>query len=113
MKLLFLLLLFFFRMDESTVGKTSVSSSVTGTSLLDFYIGLGLAVSSSLFIGSSFIIKKKALIKLAQNADCSQRASEGGFGYLKEWIWWLGVITSLFVLFCFVLFFFKFFRIVY
>lgn len=81
------------RMEEGTTSKQPVSSSVTGASLLDFYIGLGLAVSSSLFIGSSFIIKKKALIKLAQNADCSQRASEGGFGYLKEWLWWLGVIT--------------------
>ncbi|UMM21833.1 hypothetical protein L5515_003344 [Caenorhabditis briggsae] len=58
----------------------------------DFYIGLGLAVSSSLFIGSSFIIKKKALLKLA-SGDTSQRASEGGYGYLREWMWWMGVIT--------------------
>ncbi|CAD6185626.1 unnamed protein product [Caenorhabditis auriculariae] len=58
----------------------------------DFYIGLGLAVSSSLFIGSSFIIKKKALLKLA-GGDLSQRASEGGYGYLREWLWWMGVIT--------------------
>ncbi|PAV89087.1 hypothetical protein WR25_08942 [Diploscapter pachys] len=65
------------------------SSHIAGP---DFYIGLGLAVSSSLFIGSSFIIKKKALIKLA-NGDVSQRASEGGFGYLREWLWWAGVIT--------------------
>uniref|UniRef100_A0A0N5ABT7 Magnesium transporter NIPA2 n=1 Tax=Syphacia muris TaxID=451379 RepID=A0A0N5ABT7_9BILA len=79
-----------YRMDKSS--QPSVSS-VTDASMLDFYIGLGLAVSSSLFIGSSFIIKKKALIKLAQSSDCSQRASEGGFGYLKEWVWWLGVIT--------------------
>lgn len=57
-------------------------------SLVDFYIGLGLAISSSLFIGSSFIIKKKALIKLAGAAEYSrQRASEGGYGYLKEWLW--------------------------
>uniref|UniRef100_A0AC34R0M6 Magnesium transporter NIPA2 n=1 Tax=Panagrolaimus sp. JU765 TaxID=591449 RepID=A0AC34R0M6_9BILA len=61
--------------------------------LVDFYIGLGLAVSSSLFIGSSFIIKKKALIKLANTTDLSKRASEGGYGYLKEWLWWMGVIT--------------------
>ncbi|VDN89658.1 unnamed protein product [Brugia pahangi] len=60
--------------------------------LLDFYIGLSLAISSSLFIGSSFIIKKKALIKLAQ-VDCTHRASEGGFGYLREWLWWFGVLT--------------------
>uniref|UniRef100_A0A1I8EHA6 Magnesium transporter NIPA2 n=1 Tax=Wuchereria bancrofti TaxID=6293 RepID=A0A1I8EHA6_WUCBA len=60
--------------------------------LLDFYIGLSLAISSSLFIGSSFIIKKKALIKLAQ-VDFTHRASEGGFGYLREWLWWFGVLT--------------------
>lgn len=64
--------------------------------LVDFYIGLGLAVSSSVFIGSSFIIKKKALIKLANATDVSKRASEGGYGYLKEWLWWMGVITSRF-----------------
>lgn len=68
-------------------------SSASGSPLVDFYIGLGLAISSSLFIGSSFIIKKKALIKLAQT-DCTQRASEGGYGYLREWLWWFGVLTS-------------------
>ncbi|CAD5221079.1 unnamed protein product [Bursaphelenchus okinawaensis] len=60
--------------------------------LVDFYIGLGLAVSSSIFIGSSFIIKKKALIKLA-TANGAYRASEGGYGYLREWSWWLGILT--------------------
>lgn len=66
-----------------------------GANLLDFYIGLGLAVSSSIFIGSSFIIKKKALIKLANAGpmEFGPRASEGGYGYLKEWLWWMGVIT--------------------
>nr|CAD2138936.1 unnamed protein product [Meloidogyne enterolobii] len=65
-----------------------------GDNLVDFYIGLGLAISSSIFIGSSFIIKKKALIKLASvSGDYAQRASEGGYGYLKEWLWWMGVIT--------------------
>lgn len=58
----------------------------------EFYIGLGLAISSSFFIGSSFIIKKKALIRL--NRVGGVRASAGGFGYLKEWIWWAGLITS-------------------
>lgn len=31
----------------------------------DFYFGLSLAVSSSLFIGASFVIKKKGLLKLS------------------------------------------------
>jgi len=67
--------------------------ATTGANMVEFYIGLGLAVSSSLFIGTSFIIKKKALIKLANGTDCTQRASEGGYGYLKEWLWWMGVLT--------------------
>ncbi|KAL4002813.1 Magnesium transporter NIPA2 [Acanthocheilonema viteae] len=83
---------------ESEVDSNTTDSAdgsyflVSSYSLLDFYIGLGLAISSSLFIGSSFIIKKKALIKLAQ-IDCTHRASEGGFGYLREWLWWFGVLT--------------------
>lgn len=63
----------------------------------EFYIGLGLAISSSIFIGSSFIIKKKALIRL--NRLGGVRASAGGFGYLKEWIWWAGLITSIYTFF--------------
>lgn len=58
----------------------------------DFYIGLSLAVSSSLFIGSSFIIKKVGLIRLSRVS--SVRASAGGFGYLRDWVWWAGLICS-------------------
>lgn len=58
----------------------------------EFYIGLSLAVCSSFFIGSSFIIKKKALIQL--NRSGHLRASAGGFGYLRQWLWWAGLITS-------------------
>ena len=79
------------------VSNVTEPSAKTGPNMVDFYIGLGLAVSSSLFIGSSFIIKKKALIKLANTTDITKRASEGGYGYLKEWLWWMGVITSLFL----------------
>ncbi|XP_071454956.1 magnesium transporter NIPA2 [Hetaerina americana] len=56
-----------------------------------YYIGLGLAVSSSLFIGSSFIIKKRALIELSRRGGV--RAGAGGFGYLKEWVWWAGFFS--------------------
>ncbi|KPI92655.1 PREDICTED: magnesium transporter NIPA2 [Papilio xuthus] len=58
---------------------------------LHFLLGLGLAISSSIFIGSSFIIKKLALKKI--NALGNVRASAGGFGYLKQWMWWLGLTT--------------------
>ncbi|XP_031845234.1 magnesium transporter spict [Nomia melanderi] len=57
----------------------------------DFYIGLGLVISSSVFIGASFIIKKKALIHLQRRG--AVRASSGGFGYLREWMWWAGLLS--------------------
>lgn len=58
----------------------------------EFYIGLILAVSSSIFIGSSFIIKKKGLLRLSKKG--SVRASAGGFGYLKDYVWWAGLLSS-------------------
>lgn len=58
----------------------------------EFHIGLALAISSSVFIGSSFIIKKKALIRIGRSG--SVRASAGGFGYLRDWMWWIGFLSS-------------------
>ncbi|XP_063161084.1 magnesium transporter NIPA2 isoform X2 [Candoia aspera] len=57
----------------------------------DFYIGLVLAMSSSLFIGGSFILKKKGLLRLARKG--SMRAGQGGHAYLKEWLWWAGLLS--------------------
>lgn len=57
--------------------------------LKEFYIGLTLAISSSIFIGSSFIFKKLGLLKLAKHS--STRAGQGGYGYLREWMWWAGM----------------------
>lgn len=59
---------------------------------ISFVIGLALAISSSVFIGSSFIIKKIALKRLSVSGNV--RASAGGHAYLKQWLWWLGFITS-------------------
>jgi len=56
-----------------------------------FYVGLILAVSSSIFIGVSFILKKKGLLRLASKGGA--RASSGGHAYLKEWMWWAGLIS--------------------
>ncbi|XP_006653086.2 probable magnesium transporter NIPA4 isoform X1 [Oryza brachyantha] len=53
--------------------------------------GLMLSLSSSLFIGASFIIKKKGLKKAA--ASSALRAGVGGYSYLYEPIWWVGMIT--------------------
>ncbi|KAE8229117.1 hypothetical protein CF326_g5922 [Tilletia indica] len=56
----------------------------------DKWIGLGLAVSSSLAIGTSFIITKKGLIDAAERG--SGLASDG-HTYLQNPIWWAGIST--------------------
>ncbi|KAM7251566.1 hypothetical protein ACFE04_023449 [Oxalis oulophora] len=53
--------------------------------------GLILALSSSFFIGSSFIVKKKGLKKAGASG---LRAGSGGYSYLYEPLWWVGMITS-------------------
>ncbi|KAK4784546.1 hypothetical protein SAY86_018914 [Trapa natans] len=54
--------------------------------------GLILALSSSIFIGSSFIIKKKGLKKAGATGT---RAGSGGYSYLYEPCWWAGMITMI------------------
>ncbi|KAG6717012.1 hypothetical protein I3842_04G076800 [Carya illinoinensis] len=54
--------------------------------------GFVLAVVSSAFIGASFIIKKKGLRRAGVNGP---RASVGGYGYLLEPLWWIGMITMI------------------
>ncbi|PPJ61343.1 hypothetical protein CBER1_09599 [Cercospora berteroae] len=57
--------------------------------LEDKYVGLLLAVTSTLGIGASFVITKKGL-----NAAAQKHGFEGdGFAYLKNPIWWGGIIT--------------------
>ncbi|KAM5584713.1 putative magnesium transporter NIPA6 [Rosa sericea] len=53
--------------------------------------GFLLALLSSGFIGASFIIKKKGLQRAA--AASGVRAGYGGYSYLLEPLWWLGLIT--------------------
>ncbi|XP_037800656.1 magnesium transporter NIPA2-like [Penaeus monodon] len=57
----------------------------------DLYIGLGLSIASSVFIGSSFIIKKKSLLALGKAGGT--RAGAGGYGYLRYWLWWAGLLS--------------------
>ncbi|CAD5163617.1 probable magnesium transporter NIPA2 [Musa acuminata AAA Group] len=54
--------------------------------------GLVLALSSSLFIGSSFIVKKKGLKRAGAHGV---RAGSGGFSYLYEPLWWVGMLTMI------------------
>jgi len=58
--------------------------------LEDKYIGLALAVSSSLAIGTSFIITKKGLMDAA---DRVSGPSTDTHTYLKNPIWWAGMMT--------------------
>ncbi|KAF9443476.1 DUF803-domain-containing protein [Macrolepiota fuliginosa MF-IS2] len=58
----------------------------------DKYIGLALAVSSSLAIGTSFIITKKGLNDAAERSSYGVQASEN-LSYLKNPIWWAGMST--------------------
>ncbi|KAL3653331.1 hypothetical protein CASFOL_003012 [Castilleja foliolosa] len=55
--------------------------------------GFILALLSSVFIGASFIIKKKGLRRAA--AASGVRAGVGGYSYLTEPLWWLGMITMI------------------
>ncbi|KAI5673741.1 hypothetical protein M9H77_14105 [Catharanthus roseus] len=59
----------------------------------DNMTGFTLALLSSVFIGASFIIKKKGLRRAA--AATGVRAGVGGYTYLLEPLWWLGMITMI------------------
>ncbi|XP_074585218.1 putative magnesium transporter NIPA6 [Curcuma longa] len=54
--------------------------------------GFILAVASSAFIGASFIIKKKGLKRAGASGS---RAGVGGYGYLLEPLWWIGMVTMI------------------
>ncbi|KAI9276952.1 membrane protein [Phascolomyces articulosus] len=59
--------------------------------LPDKYIGLILAMSSSIFIGLSFIITKKGLMNAKRRHGSS--AADGQHHYLRNWTWWAGMGT--------------------
>ncbi|KZS97161.1 DUF803-domain-containing protein [Sistotremastrum niveocremeum HHB9708] len=58
----------------------------------DKYIGLCLAISSSIAIGTSFIITKKGLNDAASRNPALTSASDD-LGYLRNPIWWAGIGT--------------------
>ncbi|RAL06254.1 DUF803 domain membrane protein [Aspergillus ibericus CBS 121593] len=51
-------------------------------------IGISLAVASGFFIGVSFVLKKKGLLRA--NVKYNEEAGEG-YGYLKNLYWWGGM----------------------
>ena len=56
----------------------------------DKYIGLALAMSSSLAIGVSFIITKKGLMDTSSKSGTD---NSSGYQYLQNPIWWAGIAT--------------------
>lgn len=55
----------------------------------DKYVGLFLAITSTLAIGTSFVITKKGL-----NDAAKKHGFEGdGFAYLKTPLWWAGICS--------------------
>ncbi|KAH7277940.1 hypothetical protein KP509_38G016500 [Ceratopteris richardii] len=68
--------------------KMTTGSGLTSENL----VGLTLALLSSFFIGSSFILKKKGLIRAGASGI---RAGVGGYSYLTEPLWWVGMITMI------------------
>lgn len=61
----------------------------TVASNANFFIGLALALLSTVFIGTSFIFKKLALRRSATHGS---RAGDGSLNYLREWMWWMGFL---------------------
>ncbi|TFK54545.1 DUF803-domain-containing protein [Heliocybe sulcata] len=76
-------------MSSSTSSSASATSSASptlsaGSNLK--VVGIILAVASGLLIGSSFVFKKKGLLR----SQAGQAAGEG-VAYLKSPLWWLGM----------------------
>ena len=55
-------------------------------------IGIGLAIGSGAFIGTSFVLKKVGLLRA--NEKYHELAGEG-YGYLKNTYWWAGMILMI------------------
>ena len=66
---------------------------VTMTGSADNAKGVAIGISSSIFIGASFIIKKKGLMMSSEAGG--KQASQGGFSYLRNPVWWVGMVTMM------------------
>nr|XP_046154502.1 magnesium transporter NIPA4 [Oncorhynchus gorbuscha]XP_046154509.1 magnesium transporter NIPA4 [Oncorhynchus gorbuscha] len=77
--------------DNHNATETGLSAVGNNWTNYNFWTGLTLAVLSAFLIGGSVMLKKKALLRLANNGQT--RAGEGGHGYLKDWLWWSGLLT--------------------
>ncbi|KAJ1333291.1 hypothetical protein MN608_03281 [Microdochium nivale] len=55
-------------------------------------IGIGLAIASGCFIGVSFVMKKIGLLKANERY---QEVAGEGYGYLKNFHWWSGMVLMI------------------
>ncbi|XP_019409009.1 PREDICTED: magnesium transporter NIPA3 [Crocodylus porosus] len=81
----------FFTYPNRHSDETNLSISTSAENKSRLFVGVVLAIGSSIFVGSSFILKKKALLQLADKGIT--RAGQGGYSYLKEWLWWAGLLS--------------------
>ncbi|KAL7273117.1 hypothetical protein RUND412_004049 [Rhizina undulata] len=80
-------------LEAATKATTSATTGHAGSSTpgrppIYKAIGVSLAIASGLFIGVSFVLKKKGL--LAANVKDGKEAGDG-YGYLKNAWWWSGM----------------------
>ncbi|KAI7889216.1 magnesium transporter NIPA-domain-containing protein [Mucor mucedo] len=70
---------------------TNVTMGLVGDTHGSLYkiIGVTLAIASGIFIGSSFVLKKKGLLEATEK---SGGVAGEGYGYLKSPMWWSGMI---------------------
>lgn len=75
---------------HTIVSRAAVGNSTASPNRPPVYkaVGLTLAVTSGLLIGSSFVLKKIGLLKA--NEKYNEEAGEG-YGYLKNAYWWAGM----------------------
>ncbi len=72
----------------NSTSSSSGSSNTSARPPIYKVVGICLAVTSGLFIGVSFVLKKRGLLKA--NVKYNQEAGEG-YGYLKNAWWWTGM----------------------
>ncbi|XP_057676973.1 magnesium transporter NIPA2-like isoform X2 [Corythoichthys intestinalis] len=73
------------------IHNASCGREVPTRSVYSQWAGLSLALLSAVLIGGSVVLKKKALLRLASRGQT--RAGDGGHGYLKDGLWWSGLLT--------------------
>ncbi|KAF2724019.1 DUF803-domain-containing protein [Polychaeton citri CBS 116435] len=74
--------------SPSPSATSSSSATAEGRPPIYKVIGIVLAISSGVFIGISFVLKKVGLLRA--NVKYNEEAGEG-YGYLKNFYWWIGM----------------------